>query len=314
MNQPFRILHLTDSHHKPGHPQLARAVEVVNAMDPQPDLVVHGGDIINGYCDDVARRQQMADAAAILQDLRPPLLATCCNHDTHGEHVRGTCFACHFSDDWVQEHHHDGWAVLAVSGNVDLPGNLPPDARPEDGTTYRIGENWFLDLLNSWLAEQADRRCVVFTHKPIVPMRGKLLPEDPADKPPPGSLDNYSHRQPTRARFLEILHRHNVAAHYAGHVHFNAVRTVGSLCCVSTSATQSYPGEMRLIECCSDRIEHRMIPVTGGYELWTRWRNTTDPTHPTEKQFYLGLDEEREFTFHLEPTRPGPGEGSNRSR
>ena len=266
MDQPFRIIHLTDSHHKPGHPQLARAVEVINALEPQPDLVVHGGDIINGYCDDAVRREQMADAAAILSELRPPLLATCCNHDTHGEDVRGSCFAEHFSDRWVREHYHGDWAVLAVSGNIDLRGNLPADARPEDGTTYRIGEGWFLDLLDSWLAEQTNRRCVVFSHKPIVPLRGKLLPEDPAEKPPPGSLDNYSHRRPTRDRLLEILQRHS------------------------------------------------MVSVPGGYDLWTRWRNTTDPTHPTEKLFYLGLDEERDFTFHLEPTEPDPDESSDRSR
>lgn len=299
MTSAVRIVHITDSHHRVGHPQLARAVETINSLDRPVDLVVHGGDVINGYAEPDEMHRQAAEASEILSRLTAPLMVTCCNHDTHGEPVRGTIFAEHFHDRWVQEFRKDGVYVLAISGNVDDPTGLELTDDEREDRPYRIGRPWSVRLLRQRLSSQDGLPKLVFTHKPVVPLRGELIPEDPEGKSVSFDFSKYAHKPAPREQLMRVFRECGVVAHYAGHVHLNAHVEEGGLHYVATSATQSFPGEVRLIEVFEDRIEHHMIEVPGGPDLWVRWRNATDRDHPTVREFYYGNPDERDFTIRL---------------
>ena len=55
---------------------LARVVEAINARDPQPDLVIHTGDLVHH-----GAPEQYGPARAILDGLRAPYVALPGNHD-----------------------------------------------------------------------------------------------------------------------------------------------------------------------------------------------------------------------------------------
>ncbi len=299
--QRIRIVHLTDSHHTVGHPQLRRAVDVINDLEPPADLVVHGGDVINGYAPVEDMHRQAAEAREILDELRPPLLVTCCNHDSHGEPKRGEVFATHFHRNWVQEARLGDVHILAISGFVDSPDGLGLTAAEMDATPFCVGQPWSIRLLRQRLSAAGDARKLVFTHKPVFPLRGDLAPEDPGGKPVRVNFSIYSHPSDERKAIAEVFEECGVLAHYAGHVHFNARLEHGGVRYVATSATQSFPGEVRVIDVGPDSIEHRMAPVPGGHDLWVRWRNVTDPDHPTVREFYFGHPHERDFTVPAPP-------------
>jgi hypothetical protein len=294
-----RIVHITDSHHKVDHPQLARAVEVINALDPPADLVVHGGDVINGYADAETMHRQATQASKILSNVRAPLLVTCCNHDTHGEPCRGRIFSEHFHSRWVQDATIAETYVLAISGNVDDPTDLPRGEDDPPKGPYRVGQPWSLGVLHERLGASKARVKLVFTHKPILPLRGELRPEDPSGKAVNFDFSKYAHAPQERQEHMAVLKEHGVQAQYAGHVHFNAHVHNNGLHCIATAATQSYPGEIRLIDVQPDSIHHTMQAIPGGEELWVRWRNVTDADHPTVREFYRGLHHERDFRIPL---------------
>lgn len=301
-NPRVRIVHITDSHHQVGHPQLARAIEVINGLTRQPDLVVHGGDVVNGYTDEAGLEAQMAEAASILADLQAPLLLTCCNHDTHGESVRGETFKCHFHDHWVQDRLLDDVYVIGLSGNVTLQGNLPDADDHAADDPWRVGEPWSLRLMAERLARQPTAVKLVFSHVPVFPVRRDLEPCDPAGKDPRKIRfeEKYAHRPDIAAAYSKLLSQHGVQAHYAGHVHLNGRVTHDGVEYVTTSATQSFPGEFRLIDIYQDRIENRMIQVPGGYDIWVRWQNAIDRTHRSVHEFYFGQPHERDFVITLD--------------
>lgn len=293
----LRLVHITDSHHKSGHPQLALAVGVINALEPQPDLVIHGGDIINGYGTPAEMDLEMAEAAEILSRLRAPLIPICCNHDTHGEAVRGTLFQKHFGGDWVRDFSGHGYYILAVSGSVDIPRDLPVTEQELGTAPFGVGDPWSLRLFEERFAAHAGLRKIVFSHKPIFPTRDGLTEEDPEGKPVRIPFHNYSLPEEERERVAGVFEAHGVLAHYAGHVHLNARVVRNGVNYVVTSATQSFPGEVRVIDCHPDRVENRMLGVPGGRDIWVRWRNVCDSTHRTVRDFYAGHPDEREFVM-----------------
>lgn len=309
--QRIRIVHITDTHHTEGDPRLALAVDAILALDPLPDLVVHGGDVVHGYTTPDAHDAQMAEAASILARLPMPVRVICCNHDTHGEGVRGRCFARHFHSEWMQEWVTESWAVLVLSGCVDIPGNLPIQGDEEDGEgeplPYRVGQTWSLRLLETWLRKHADKRCLVFSHVPVFHLRGSLQRADPDGKPPPASFDRvYALPHDEADAVHSILRDGNALAHYAGHVHFNGCLLRDGVRYVSTSAVQSYPGELRILDGEGTSLRHWMHPVEGGRELWVRWKNVIDPAHPDVHLFYDGVPEERDFTIPIPEAKAPP--------
>ena len=292
----FRIAHLTDSHHRVGDLQLPRAVEAVRSLDPLPDLVVHGGDVVNGYVPEADLDRQMAEASAILARLPMPTMVLCDNHDTHGEAVKGAAFARHFHDRWVQAFDAPGLHVLGVSADVDLPGNLPVGPEEADGT-WRETQPWFLRILEERLNSRPGVTQLVFTHVPVFPVRWGLSRADPEGKAPPGNLDNYALPEPRRSEVAALFARKGVRAHFAGHLHVNGRTDRDGVSYVVTSAVQSFPGEVRIVDLHADRIHTWMLPVEGGRDIWVRWRNTIDVTHPTVESFYAGQPEERDFVI-----------------
>jgi Icc protein len=83
----FSFVQLSDSHigfHQPANQDvagtLARAVERVNALSPQPAFVVHTGDLTH-----LAKAEQFATVKSILGTLRAPLVTIPGEHDVIGD-------------------------------------------------------------------------------------------------------------------------------------------------------------------------------------------------------------------------------------
>src|SRR5579875_4066145 len=79
---PFRIAYISDSHlyertlNQRFIRAIVRAVEDVNALDPQPDFVLYGGDLAQ-----LGTRQQLDRGRQILAELKPPVKMMVGEHD-----------------------------------------------------------------------------------------------------------------------------------------------------------------------------------------------------------------------------------------
>jgi Icc protein len=83
----MRIVQISDSHISRNHParatELKACVQHINALDPQPDVVVHTGDISHdGFAEEYAVARQ------ILDDLAAPYLVLAGNRDKRQELIR----------------------------------------------------------------------------------------------------------------------------------------------------------------------------------------------------------------------------------
>src|SRR5271169_3188915 len=89
---PFTFAYISDTHLYPRTLNqrfvrgAVKAVEDVNALDPQPDFVLFGGDLAQ-----LGRREELDLGAQILKDLKAPLKMMVGEHDWFldmGEHLR----------------------------------------------------------------------------------------------------------------------------------------------------------------------------------------------------------------------------------
>ena len=196
-----RFVHLTDLHIS--HPDLndphlqsdtpatlRRVVEVVNAMDPQPDFVVASGDLTNQG--DVQSYELVRD---ILSELRAPLFMALGNHDKragfNAVFAPGLADAPYFHDAPQGDLH-----VITVDSSV--PGKV---AGALDDAQF--------EFLRAALQRHEDRsKLLVIHHPPCIDPKALAW----------GSLD-----QASTDRLAEMLREQRIAGILSGHVHVNRV-------------------------------------------------------------------------------------------
>jgi 3',5'-cyclic AMP phosphodiesterase CpdA len=128
---------------------LRAAVEHVNRLDPQPDLVLLTGDLANE-----GRPEEYANLRSLLEALRPPFHLVPGNHDRTGElraafpdHVHGT---------------GDGRADGVIEGPLRVV-TLDSSRFPEPGGSLDAEQ---LEWLDTTLAAAAEAPTVVAVHHP----------------------------------------------------------------------------------------------------------------------------------------------------
>lgn len=303
MESVFTIIHVTDTHFGSGVSLMESFVEIINQerLCPLPDLIVHTGDIINGYNPTIeTHRAQMYAAKTILDRLRAPLLAACHNHDTYGEEIRGTVFDHVFAAPHVQEVTWNDVHLLLFSGALhssDVYGRIPDEGPSEWG--FDICTEAGIELLRERLRTGRGRIKLVFSHAGLVSPRTDPRPADPSQSLPALS-GGYGYCMPEpRARSIRrLLAEEGVLAHYCGHSHINARHRIDGVTYVSTASLINFPGEARLLEIRSDRVEHRMLSLPGGRDLPMRWSsNLADAEHATPETYFAGNPDERNFTL-----------------
>ena len=196
-----RFVHLTDLHIS--HPDLAdphlqsdtpatlrRVVEVINAMDPQPDFVVASGDLTNQ-----GDRESYALVREITTPLKAPLVMALGNHDKragfNAVFAPGLADAPYFHDAPQGDLH-----VIALDSSV--PGKV---AGALDDAQF--------EFLQAALQRHPELAKLLVIHHPP-----RIDPEALAW----GSLDEAS-----SARLAEMLKGQHVAGILSGHVHVNRV-------------------------------------------------------------------------------------------
>ncbi len=157
--QPFRVFQLSDTHvgwnGALGTRAFERAVEIVNAVKPAPDMVLFTGDLTHDSEDEAEHAGRMKRFREIAGRLTVAKV-----HHVPGEHDAGLDGGALFRETFGPTHYafdHKGFHFVALD-NVSL-------AKPEVGAEQR-----------AWLAKDLARYpkatpIVVFTHRPLFDLR-----------------------------------------------------------------------------------------------------------------------------------------------
>ena len=175
--RPFRFAYISDSHlyEKELNDRfvrsLLRAVDDVNAMDPQPDFVLYGGDLAQ-----LGQPQELDLGAEILKELRAPVKMMVGEHDWYldlGEKWRSL-----FGDD-VYSFDHEGVHFVVLNSVVEedfwTVRGLTPMERMKTvaGLDNRSQSNFMVGApQREWLKQDLEKHSsetpvIVFSHSPL---------------------------------------------------------------------------------------------------------------------------------------------------
>jgi len=245
------IAQLSDPHIRPegvlyqgvadSNAQFAAAIAQVNALDPQPDLVLLSGDLV-----DKGTPAEYANLRTILAGLESPFLVIPGNHDDRDAFREG--FRDHFYLPAAGPMNYaagEHGPVRVVAIDVTLPG-LHHGEFGEEGAAW----------LHETLTAEPARPTVVMMHQP------------PFDTGIP-YLDLYSCRE--GRRLADIVSRHpQVERIVCGHVHrFMQLRFGGTTLCTAPSTTTAIALQLRPDAQPASHVEppaillHHWRPGTG---------------------------------------------------
>jgi len=196
-----RFVHLTDLHIS--HPDLAdphlqsdtpatlrRVVEVINAMDSQPDFVVASGDLTNQ-----GDEQSYELVRDVLNELHAPLVMALGNHDKRAGF--NTVFAPGLGDaPYFHDAQRGGLHVITLDSSV--PGKV----------AGALDEAQFDFLQAALQRHRALPKLLVIHHPPRID---------------PDALSWESLDQSSTDRLADLLQSQHVAGILSGHVHVNRV-------------------------------------------------------------------------------------------
>jgi 3',5'-cyclic AMP phosphodiesterase CpdA len=224
--QPFRFVHLTDihvQHELRGAEGFRRCVQAVHALEPRPDFILTGGDLVFDILSQSEERsRQLFDLfTSICKDSDIPWRHCIGNHDVFGWSSKGRIAPDHVSygKKMAQERlglerttysfDHKGWHFVAVD-----------DIQPHAGGGYEGGfSEEDLHWLDRDLSAAGDRPKVLCMHIPIISVtvfRGVDVTGKNADITVSKGLVC---RNP--GPILDLLRRRKVTLALSGHKHEN---------------------------------------------------------------------------------------------
>ena len=216
---------------------LARCVEHINALQPQPDVVLVTGDISND-----GLREEVERAATLLRQLRAPFYVIPGNHDDRATLVDVFgADACPTESDRFINYVIEGYPLRLVTVDTTVPG-APGGEICSDRAAW----------LDERLAEDRDRPTVLFMHHP--PLRFGV---------PETDIDGFEGMD----LLWRVLRRHpQVERVLAGHIHLAALAHRDGIV-VSTAPSMG----MRLTLDLTLRHPSEYILDDPGYQLhyWT---------------------------------------------
>ena len=200
----MRIVQISDSHISLDHPtrtaELERCIRHINEADPQPDIVVHTGDIAhNGLA------EEYITARNLLDNLSVPYVVLAGNRDRRSELLKAFCDICHnpLEERFVQY-------VVELS-NIRL---ICVDTVSDTSNKGRLCQTR-LQHVGAVLATEPSRPTVLLLHHP--PFAVDVAPD-------PFQFEDWSEVEALQA----LIHKHHhVQAIYCGHVHREASGAVG---------------------------------------------------------------------------------------
>ena len=217
------IAHISDSHielpaaeDSDRSGDLLRSVEHINTLDPQPDLVVHTGDVTH-----YGRPEEYAESVRMLDGLRAPFCVIPGNRDDRVELRKA--FESRLPDNC-----HSEFVQYAIV-NEGLCA-IMLDSVSTQSNKARLCETR-LSHFSALLAEAGDRPVVVFMHHP---------PFEVTESAYPVQFEDWSEVD----ALAEIVSRHrNVLNVYCGHSHRAAI---GKIAGIGASTIPSMATDLRM--------------------------------------------------------------------
>ena len=222
--QPFTFAYISDSHlykrtvNDRFVNALLRAVDDVNALDPQPDFVFYGGDLAQ-----LGQPEELELGAQILKNLKAPLRVMVGEHDWYydmGEKWRALFGAPHYSFE------HKGAHCVVLNSVVEkdfwTARNMTPMERMktvaglDNGVqnSFTVGAEQRAWLESDLKGKPANTPIIVFSHSPLY----KLY------KPWNFWTDDADEVQAILRRFQNVVvfhgHTHQVLTNRIGNIHF----------------------------------------------------------------------------------------------
>jgi len=218
----FRFVHLTDMHVQPergavdGFKQCLRAI---NALDPKPDFVITGGDLINDalHVDEERAALEWSLFAECMKVLELPAHHVIGNHDIGGWSSRAKMpeKSDYFGKRWFAKHYGKGKTYRSFDHNGWHFILLDTQTQQVDTPDYR---GWLDDEQHEWLkadlaATGTTTPIVIVTHIPFHSALHQLAADPTRQALGPYALVNNFHT------FRKLLTRHNVQVVLSGHGH-----------------------------------------------------------------------------------------------
>ncbi|WP_421775057.1 metallophosphoesterase family protein [Gracilimonas sp.] len=222
--ESFRIVHLTDQHvtsRRKGHEGYKKCIQSINALDPSPDLVLMGGDMVfDGLYTELETYQESIRLySSITDELNVPYYHCLGNHDVLGLSSRRKVSKDHpgigrkmimeelgMENDYYS-FNHKGWHFVVLNSIFEFEG--------ENGPAYKamIGEEQ-LDWLRHDLGDHKDMPTIAVSHLAAFSHKGQINNDFEMKAMSPIILQN-------NIDLRYVLERHNVKALLQGHTHIS---------------------------------------------------------------------------------------------
>ena len=202
----MHIIQISDSHISRDHPdragELADCITYINALDNQPDVVVHTGDITQD-----GHAQEYALAREILDRLTAPYFVLAGNRDNRAQLIGAFGDGRHLHDglDFVQYTVEDFPVRLVVIDTVSL------DSQKGSLCARRLAD------VEQMLSRDTSRPALVFMHHP------------PFDVPVAPDPFQFEERAQAEALLAVLQRSPNVCGLHCGHVHRGYETSIGAI-------------------------------------------------------------------------------------
>lgn len=215
----LRIVQISDTHLSAGFPQrtidLQRCIQQINEIEPQPDLVIHTGDVSH---DGLA--EEYNTASRLLDTLRVPYFVLAGNRDNRSELLKVFSDGEHLQpdSDWIQ------YSVERYATRILVIDTVSTESNKGRFCAQR------LEMLRRALDADTSKPSVLFMHH---------APFEASEIPDPFQFEDWKEVE----RLAELLAKYNmVEGIYCGHVHRNIDSTLGS---IKASALTCLAGDLR---------------------------------------------------------------------
>ena len=225
--QTFRFAYISDSHlyEKSLNERFVRsilkAVDDVNALDPQPDFILYGGDLAQ-----LGQPKELEEGSQILKALKAPVRMMVGEHDWYLD--MGEAWHKHFGKDVYSFDHKGVHFVVLNSVIVEDYWTAPKMTNMErmlamaqldnpNGRPFTVGDAQRDWLKNDLAAVAADTPVIVFSHSPLYKMYKKWN----------FWTDDAEQVQGLLAKFKTVTvihgHTHQMLTNKIGNIHFHGM-------------------------------------------------------------------------------------------
>ncbi|MEQ8523193.1 metallophosphoesterase [Gracilimonas sp.] len=287
--ESFRIVHLTDQHvtsRRQGHLGYKKCIESINSLEPSPDLVLMGGDMVfDGlYTELETYKESIRLYKSATDELRMPYYNCIGNHDVLGLSSRRKVPADHpgigkkmimqemgMEKDYYS-FNHNGWHFVILNSIFEFEG--------ENGPAYKamIGEEQ-LDWLRYDLGDHKDMPTIAVSHLAAFSHKGQINNDFEMMAMSPFVLqDNIELRH--------VLERHNVKALLQGHTHISEDFRFNDVWYITSQAASAawWGGNWLGFKPGYTVLELGKKDILQWYPVEYEWEHQLEPDDTVERQ------------------------------